>query len=81
MENELKRHLLSLADLYAGALEIGVTTVWRQAINDPAFQERLRSSNTITIRTYDRAVTWFDQNWPASLDWPSEVPRHVERAA
>lgn len=81
MEAELKRHLLSLVEAYAGALSIGVTTVWRQAINDPAFQERLRSENTITLRTYDKAVAWFDENWPSERDWPAEIPRPVERAA
>lgn len=81
MEAELKRHLLSLVEAYAGALGIGVTTVWRQAINDPAFQERLRSENTITLRTYDKAVVWFDENWPADFSWPAEIPRPVVRAA
>jgi hypothetical protein len=81
METELKRHLLSLVESYASALGIGVTTVWRQAINDPAFQERLRSDNTITLRTYDRAVAWFDQNWPEGQAWPVEIPRPIERAA
>lgn len=81
MEAELKRHLLSLVEAYAGALGIGVTTVWRQAINDPAFQERLRSESTITLRTYDRAVAWFDDNWPEALAWPGEIPRQAVRAA
>ncbi|KRE07431.1 hypothetical protein ASE63_22290 [Bosea sp. Root381] len=81
METELKRHLLTLVEAYAGALGIGVTTVWRQAINDPAFQERLRSENTITLRTYDRAVAWFAENWPETSAWPAEVPRRIERAA
>lgn len=81
MEAELNRHLLSLVEAYAGALGIGVTTVWRQAINDPAFHERLRSENTITLRTYDKAVAWFDENWPAASTWPAEVPRPVETAA
>lgn len=81
MEAELKSHLLSLVGVYAEALGIGVTTVWRQAINDPAFQERLRSENTITLRTYDKAVAWFDENWPESLSWPTDIPRPVERAA
>lgn len=81
MEAELKSHLLSLVSAYAAALDIGVTTVWRQAINDPAFQERLRSENTITLRTYDKAVAWFDENWPQAFDWPADIPRPIERAA
>lgn len=81
MEAELKCHLLSLVSAYAAALDIGVTTVWRQAINDPAFQGRLKSADTITLRTYDKAVAWFGDNWPGDLGWPADVPRPVERAA
>lgn len=75
MEAELKRHLLTLVEAYAGARAIGVTTAWRQAINDSAFHDRLLSDKTITLRTYDRAVGWFDANWPIGTLWPMGVPR------
>ena len=75
MEAELKQHLLSLSGAYAGAIDVGETTVWRRAINDPAFLDRLKSDKTITVRTYDRAVQWFSDNWPAGLEWPEQVAR------
>lgn len=75
MEAQLKRHLLILVETYATLLSMGVTTVWRHAINDSAFQDRLQSDKTITLRTYDRAVQWFLVNWPSGSEWPEEVPR------
>jgi hypothetical protein len=81
MEAELKSHLLALVEAYAAFASVGVTTVWRQAINDPAFQERLRSDKTITLRTYDRAVEWLSANWPEGADWPATVPRPVPAEA
>ncbi|SEG58945.1 hypothetical protein [Bosea lathyri] len=77
MEAELKQHLLTLSDAFASSRGVGVTTVWRQAINDPTFYDRLKSEKTITIRTYDRAVSWFSENWPSDQCWPDRVPRPV----
>lgn len=75
MEAELKSHLLALVEAFAASRDIGVTTAWRLAINDPAFHERLRSEKTITLRTYDRALNWFSDNWPDGAEWPADVPR------
>lgn len=74
METELKQHLITLSEGLASAGRIGVTTVWRQAINDPTFFDRLKSDKTITVRTYDRAVRWFSENWPQDVPWPESVP-------
>lgn len=81
MEAELKQNLLALSAAYAASLDIGVTTVWRQAINDPAFFDRLKSDKTITMRTYDRAAQWFSDNWPADLAWPTDVQRPAPNLA
>ena len=26
-------------------------------------------------KTADRALQWFDQNWPSDLEWPADIPR------
>lgn len=75
METELKQHLLSLSAAYAAATGMKPTAIWIAVLNDRAFPSRLKSDKTITLRTYDRAVQWFSDNWPADLDWPSEVQR------
>lgn len=75
METELKQHLLSLSAAYAAATGMKMTAIWVAVLNDRAFPSRLNSDKTITIRTYDRAVQWFSDNWPGAANWPEGVMR------
>lgn len=77
MEAELKQQLIDVSTAFAASRLIGITTVWRMAINDPAFEGRLKSDKTITVRTFDKAIAWFSGNWPAELPWPESVARPV----
>jgi hypothetical protein len=77
MEQELRRHLLTCAELYAAARKVEIVTVARLAANDWRFFDRL-DDKTFTIRKYDQVMGWFSENWPEGIDWPLNVPRPSE---
>lgn len=82
MEAVLKSHLTDLAARYAAATGVPLTTIGSRAINHSKFFERLADPETsITLKTYDRVVQWFADNWPKGAKWPSKVARPVLDAA
>ena len=36
---------------------------------------RLRQGKGCTVGTYLKMMYWLDRNWPADLQWPTDVPR------
>ena len=39
------------------------------------FFKGLKGGRDCRTRTAVRALGWFTKNWPADLDWPSDIPR------
>lgn len=78
MENVLRNHLRTCAEAFAAAKGLEIVTVGRLAANDWRFFERLNDAEkTFTVRTYDRVMSYFSDNWPEGVDWPEAVPRPV----
>lgn len=77
METELRTHLLELANLYAKARGMELSTVAQRALGDWRFFQRLEDKATasFTVRKYDAAVAWFDGQWPEDAAWPEGVSR------
>ena len=42
---------------------------------NPYFFKRLRSGMGCTIKTYNRVLQWFSNQWPGGLPWPEDIPR------
>ena len=74
MEPTLREHLLALKSAYIGAVKASESTVAQQACGDWRFFDRIQTGSSFTARTYDKAVQWFADRWPAGLDWPEGVP-------
>ena len=75
METELATHLLTLAERFCAARELGESTVGRFCAADSRFFPRIRGGKTFTAKKYDEVVGWFSANWPASAVWPEAVQR------
>jgi hypothetical protein len=76
METTLTTHLVTLADAYMAATGMSSATLSERAGGDWQFFDKVRDGRlNWRIRTYDRAVGWFSDNWPDGLDWPADVPR------
>jgi hypothetical protein len=75
MEQELRNNLFELAARLEAATKITRVTVCKRALNCTRFFSRLEAGEGFTIRTYDRLVQWFSDNWPPRVKWP----RHIKR--
>lgn len=77
MEEELRRALRKIGDIYASASDLKSSTVWARAVGDARFIERIESGKGFTVKTYDAAMEWFSDNWPDGAEWPTDVSRSV----
>ena len=81
MESELRAHLLTTGQAYAGAAGLELSTVGKNCAADGRFFDRLREGAGFTARKYDEVMVWFSTRWPEGSAWPSDVPRpEVETA-
>lgn len=81
MENELKDGLAALGAEFSRVTGRKVSGVWASAAKDARFMERLESGQTFTMKTFDRAVQWFSDNWPDGACWPECVKRPARTPA
>jgi hypothetical protein len=75
MESELKEILAALGGEFSRVSGRKPSGVWALAAKDARFMERIESGQTFTVKTFDRAVQWFSDNWPDGAAWPEGVAR------
>jgi hypothetical protein len=79
-----REHLLNLADTYCSVVQLPRTTVSFRLFNDSKRLDAVANGKDILLGSYERAVRYFAENWPAGADWPEGVPRpavkHAPRA-
>ena len=75
MEELLRQNLLALADAYAAATNRSPQFAGREIMKDGSFFLRMRAGEGFTVKTFDRVVSWFAENWPIGAAWPIEVSR------
>src|SRR5882672_3857666 len=50
-------------------------TLSLRCARDSTFLARVRDCNSFTLSKYDEVIAWFDNHWPANVQWPDGVPR------
>jgi hypothetical protein len=76
MEDTLRTHLLDLTRAFGEATGASAATVGKRAVNDNTVLARIAAGDMgFNIRTYDRLVRWFSDNWPENAEWPVAVMR------
>ncbi|PPQ34761.1 hypothetical protein CH337_20785 [Rhodoblastus acidophilus] len=68
-------HLLHVVDRYGDALGLSDATVSTRVFNDGKRVATLRRGGDIGVRSFENALTWFSDHWPADASWPADVPR------
>jgi len=64
-------NLMLLADTYCKHCGIISTTLSRDILSDAPALDKIRTGKGSTsLRKFDQAMEWFDQNWPDDLPWP-----------
>ena len=64
-----------ICGLYRNATGRSEARISDLACANPYLFKRLRASKGCTIATYNRVLAWFSDHWPASVQWPAEIPR------
>ena len=72
MEETLRANLLELFDRHP----MTPSAIGTAALRDHTFFPRLKKGDMgFNVRTFDRVVQWFSDNWPEGTEWPADVPR------
>jgi len=69
------RNIIYLADIYCQKSNRRETYTGMLCARDSRFFRRLRDGGGCTVKTYQRVLQWFSDNWPADLPWPVEISR------
>jgi hypothetical protein len=73
--NLLRSQLLTVADAYCAAKGLSRARVSTIVFNAGLALDRIASGKDLNTATWERAIAWFDQNWPDHTAWPREVSR------
>ena len=59
----------------------GVThfAISMRALGKGDFFKNLMAGGDCRTTTAARVLSWFDENWPADLEWPRDIPRPQPR--
>lgn len=79
---------LILTEAFAVGTGLAVSTISRKATGSGDTYRRLgltdhegKPVHRTTTERMERAVRWFQLNWPADLEWPKGVPRPTDQRA
>lgn len=67
--------LVALVELFATHKGRSEATISNKAAGNATLFERLRTGKGCNIRTAQKVLDWFSDNWPVDLQWPADVPR------
>lgn len=70
-------NLLILADAYAARRRVSTATVSNLVVGHARLFQRLGRGGSCTLKTFQKVLKWFSDNWPADLLWPAHIPRPV----
>lgn len=73
--------LLFLAVQYGDYQEVGLYAVAGRVGVHSRFFIQLKQGRGCRNEAFDRVHAWFDENWPADLEWPRHIPRPARRRA
>lgn len=67
--------ILQVAKAYSRATDAGLTTVSWRVFGDAKKLRAMESGADIQVRRFERAMSWFSENWPEGAEWPADVVR------
>ncbi len=77
----LTEQLLACVETFCDAKGIAEATLSTRLFNDGSTLARIRSGGSLTVRSYEKAMAHFAENWPADRPWPVGRWRQSAEAA
>ena len=71
----LTSQLLIVADLYCAAVRRSRSRISALVFGDGLRLEGVATGKDLNTRSWEKAMRWFSENWPADLAWPEGVER------
>jgi hypothetical protein len=71
----ISKQLTQLAETLSAHSGRSEATISNKAAGNATLFERLRTGKGCNIRTAQKVLDWFSDNWPVDLQWPADVPR------
>ncbi|RVT99075.1 hypothetical protein EOD42_02920 [Rhodovarius crocodyli] len=71
----LEADLIRCADAYCAAKGIARATLSTLLMNDGRSLERVAIGGSLTVRIWQRSMSWLSANWPDGEPWPDGVAR------
>lgn len=76
----LADQLVLVADTYGAAKRRSRSRISTVVFNDGKRLDSVACGKDIGVRTFERAMIWFSDNWPPGVEWPAGVHRPKARA-
>ncbi len=77
----MRQQMIALVDAYAAAVGRSPQTVSQQFLRHNQKIDRLRAGRDLGTELFEEARTKFWEQWPAGVEWPSDVLRPTSEAA
>jgi len=74
-EQKMRENLFAIAQTYATAKGLSISTVSQKIHGNQAFLEKfLKGEVSPTLRKYFEMINQFRLNWPKGVEWPQTSP-------
>ncbi|AXI50384.1 hypothetical protein C1J04_05440 [Sulfitobacter sp. SK025] len=67
--------LIKLAESFTAHAGGSEATISNKVTTNARLFKRLRDGKGCAVSTFNAALVWFSENWPADLEWPADIPR------
>ncbi|AXS42486.1 hypothetical protein D1F64_06600 [Breoghania sp. L-A4] len=76
----LRTKLLHIADAFADTRRLSRSRVSTLSLDQGSKLDQIANGADISTGRYERAMSWFSNNWPDGAEWPEEVSRPLVEA-
>jgi len=77
----LTEQLLDVCDRYCAHVGRARSRVSTRVFGSGDRLDGIAAGKDLNTRSFERAMAWFSQNWPADLAWPEDIARPVAAQA
>lgn len=71
----MKDQIVLVADVYASAVGVGRKRLSTIVFNRGAKLDGIANGGDLATSTFEKAMQWFSDNWPAEATWPDNIIR------